>query len=169
MGSLVIWVLFGYLACVTIPLAYSDVRERRLPNSYVLPGFVIVFWAIAVCWIHDSAPPIASLLGGLVVVLIFYCGAALGGFGMGDVKLATLIVMSLGLLSWWAAFVAITLAGAVGGVAGYTVLWRSAGRREAATGGAALRARGVPFGVPLLIGLWGAAVLWGVVFLWGAE
>ncbi|AAT89451.1 hypothetical protein Lxx16820 [Leifsonia xyli subsp. xyli str. CTCB07] len=37
-----------YLAAVTVPLVAADVRERRLPNALVLPGYV--FLVVGVVW-----------------------------------------------------------------------------------------------------------------------
>ena len=88
-----------------------DVVEHRIPNRVVVPAAV----ACAVLHAAEAARP-QQLLGGLAVV-----AAMLGlslvsptSFGMGDVKLALLLVLGLGGLATQALVLGLVLAAAFG-------------------------------------------------------
>ncbi|MFK3670077.1 prepilin peptidase [Leifsonia aquatica] len=117
-----------YLAVVTVPLVVTDVRERRLPNALVLPGYV--FAAVGLVWealargspSHDTLASVTVVLaGGAGVLGLFLLLVWSGGLGMGDAKLAGLLAIALGaavpVLLWVAAvFLAAALHGVIEGV-----------------------------------------------------
>ncbi|GAA0411778.1 prepilin peptidase [Leifsonia naganoensis] len=103
-----------YLAVVTVPLVVTDVRERRLPNALVLPGYA--FAAVGLVWealargspAHDTLASVTVVLaGGTGVLGLFLLLVWSGGLGMGDAKLAGLLAIALGaavpVLLWVAA------------------------------------------------------------------
>jgi leader peptidase (prepilin peptidase) / N-methyltransferase len=92
-----------YLLAVSWALARTDIRERRLPNKFVLPAFPITL--------------LGQLLAGIVfgnwlaMLFGFVCGLVgflttlwlnrIGALGMGDVKLITVMALALG---WYSPF-----------------------------------------------------------------
>jgi leader peptidase (prepilin peptidase)/N-methyltransferase len=78
-------------------LAIYDLRERRIPNRVVLPAALICAALSLAAGIHPSTGLLAA--GGLVAVLLAVSLAAPATLGMGDVKLALLILCALGSLT----------------------------------------------------------------------
>jgi leader peptidase (prepilin peptidase)/N-methyltransferase len=144
-----------YLAVVTPELVRVDVREHRLPNRLVLPGIGLglVAWLIEsiVSLAGGGRIPLTPIVAGAVFALFLLGLSALGGMGMGDVKLAA----ALGLASW-VPFVAVlspVVGFLCGGVGSVIVIATRRRRRE---GSAAQR---MAFGPYLLAGFWVAAAL----------
>lgn len=89
----------AYIAAVTFPLCVIDVRERRLPNVLVLPGYAVagtglVWDALARGHPVQAVAEVVLCAAGVLGVLLAV--AAGGGIGMGDVKLAGLLILVLG-------------------------------------------------------------------------
>ncbi len=136
-----------YLAAVAPWLVLIDLRERRLPNRLVLPGFVA--WVLGALWVvlADSGagwPRIAaSVVAGGAYALLLGALAWWGGMGGGDLKLGTLLGLALGLVSPVAAVLALPLAFFAGAIVAVVVLATSPkGER---------RGRSIPFGPCLLL------------------
>jgi leader peptidase (prepilin peptidase)/N-methyltransferase len=74
-------------------LAVADERERRIPNRVVLPAAAVCAALSLADGVHTSA----SLLGGAVLVLLMLAVSLAWpvALGMGDVKLALLILCAL--------------------------------------------------------------------------
>lgn len=94
--------LFGpaYLLAVAWPLSKIDIRERRLPNSLVLPAIPITLTGQTLAAVV-SAEWWRLGLAVVVSAIAFAIGLAVNkgaGMGMGDVKL--IAAMSLA-LSWF--------------------------------------------------------------------
>jgi leader peptidase (prepilin peptidase)/N-methyltransferase len=92
-------------------LAYSDVTEHRIPNRIVVP-------ASAFCAVLLLAEGVRMqhLLGSLALVALML-GLSLAwpaSFGMGDVKLALLLVLGLGEVATQALVLGLVLAAAFG-------------------------------------------------------
>jgi leader peptidase (prepilin peptidase)/N-methyltransferase len=123
-GSKGWWGVCGVLLALA---ALVDVRERRLPNP--LLGLAC---AASLAPIYLSADPAmagrALLGGGLALALLTVVHVA-RGVGMGDVKMAGVIGVSVGCLAWTAALVAVACAALAGAIFG--LLWR---RRSVAFG-----------------------------------
>ncbi len=134
----------GYVAAVTLPLCVADLRERRLPNVLVLPGFVFAATGVVGRALARGSPPLAEVVLCSAVVATFAVVAASEGMGMGDVKLAGMLALaatSAGLgAERIAAAAGVAFLGA--GVVALGVLH---------TGG-----REVPLGPFLLLGFWAA-------------
>lgn len=89
----------AYVSAVTFPLCAIDIRERRLPNVLVLPGYAVagtglVWDALARGHPVQAVGEVVLCAAGVLGVLLAV--AAGGGIGMGDVKLAGLLALVLG-------------------------------------------------------------------------
>ncbi len=130
-----------YLAAVTPALSAADVRERRLPNGLVLPGYAAAGLGIAGDAVSRGEVSMFSIVGGVAFFGVFLLIAALGGMGLGDVKLVGVLGLAAGLVSATALAVVPLAAFLLGGVAAVAAL------RGAA-------ASSIPFGPYLLAGFW---------------
>jgi leader peptidase (prepilin peptidase) / N-methyltransferase len=135
-----------FFGAVAVVLAAVDVVEHRLPNSVLLPALgatsvlLILASALGGDWIR-----VAWAAAGLAAMFGLYLAIALlvpAAMGMGDVKLAALIGLTLGWFGWevWTA----------GLLAGFVIggLWASV---ALVTGRSGLRGS-VPFGPSMLAG-----------------
>lgn len=118
MHSLAWWPTVVVLAVALV----TDIRSRRIPNWLVLP-FLVVGLAIS------FAPPswhgvtfLQSLEGMGLGLLLFGILAAMGGMGMGDVKLCAAIGAWVGPQQL---FLALVVTGVAGGV--MALLWAAWG------------------------------------------
>jgi leader peptidase (prepilin peptidase)/N-methyltransferase len=111
-----------YLATVGVALTLIDFDVRRLPDSVILPSYIVTVvllmpaGAAAADW-HAAV----RALAGMVALLALFFALAMAypnGLGFGDVKLAGLIGLYLGWLSWSAllltALGSLLLAGTIG-------------------------------------------------------
>jgi leader peptidase (prepilin peptidase)/N-methyltransferase len=92
-------------------VAATDLAERRIPNRIVAPAAI----ACAVLLVAQAVPP-QQLLGGIALVALIL-GMSLArpaSFGMGDVKLALLLVLGLAGLAAQAIVLGLVLAAAFG-------------------------------------------------------
>jgi leader peptidase (prepilin peptidase)/N-methyltransferase len=145
----------GYVAGVTLPLCVVDLRERRLPNTLVVPGFAFSGAGLAWEGLARGSPPWAALAWCLATMIAFGVLAAFGGVGMGDVKLAGMLALALGCglgpeaigLAVGSAFVA----------AGIVALGAPSGAPSGALSGAP--SGEIPFGPFLLAGFWVAVAV----------
>lgn len=98
-----------YLLAVAWPLTVIDLREHRLPNRLVLPAFPVAFLAqlIATMISADWARQLYAVLIALTVGVLGLAANYLNALGMGDVKLATAIGLTLGYFNPWLPVVAI--------------------------------------------------------------
>jgi leader peptidase (prepilin peptidase)/N-methyltransferase len=104
-----------FLAAVGITLAMIDLDVRRLPDSIVLPSYVVAALLLMPAGAVDAAwwPAVRGLIGALTLSAIYFTLALAypGGVTFGDMKLAGLLGLYLGFLSW-----AAILIGAIGGL-----------------------------------------------------
>ena len=94
-------------------LAYSDVTEHRIPNRIVVPAS-----AACAALLFAEGVRVQHLLGSLALVALML-GLSLAwpaSFGMGDVKLALLVVLGLGDVATRALLLGLVLAAAFGAV-----------------------------------------------------
>lgn len=101
-----------YLLVVAWPLTVIDLREHRLPNRLVLPAFPVAFLAqlIATIISADWARQLSAVLIALAVGVIGLGANYIDTLGMGDVKLATVIALTLGYFNPWLPAIAIGIA-----------------------------------------------------------
>jgi leader peptidase (prepilin peptidase)/N-methyltransferase len=147
-----------WFAGAAVLLAVIDAQHKLLPNRVVLPslgvGAVLLLGAAAVDSQWNSL--LRALLGAAVLFAVYLVLALISprSLGMGDVKLAALVGLSLGWLGWGAVL--------VGGFAGFVVqavlaLVLLAARRIGLRGD-------LPFGPAMLIGA-AIAIGWSGVLL----
>lgn len=138
-----------YLGAIGVALTLIDLDHHRLPNSIVLPSYVVgaVLLTLA-SWNPGGESDWGALLRaaiGCVGLYVFYFGAAIAypaGMGFGDVKLAGVLGMYLAWFGWGAFAVGAFGAFLLGGVFSVGLLLaRRAGRKS-----------GIPFGPWMLAG-----------------
>jgi leader peptidase (prepilin peptidase)/N-methyltransferase len=108
-------VAYLYLGAVGVTLALMDSEKRRLPDTLVLPSYVIAVLLLmpAGAKTGDWMTAVRAL-GGMIALAAIYAALALAyprGLDLGDVKVAGLLGLYLGWTSW-----AAVLVGAVGGL-----------------------------------------------------
>jgi leader peptidase (prepilin peptidase)/N-methyltransferase len=104
LGGQVAVAAFVYLGVIGVALAQIDVAVQRLPDRLTLPAYpaLILMLAVAAATGDDWAALLRAVLGGIATgaayaLLALASGGQVGG---GDVKLAGLIGLLLGWLSW---------------------------------------------------------------------
>ena len=121
---------------VGIALSVIDLGVRRLPNALVLPAYPLlgVLLAGAGALRHDWWSVARAGLGAVALFGFFFLLATLSprGMGFGDVKLAGVIGLVLGYLSWSALLVGAFAGFFLGAVAGIVVIAVGAGSRKTA-------------------------------------
>lgn len=151
----------AYLGVVTIPLVRIDWKTHKLPNVWVLPGYVALAIAWIGQWISTGEYPLVPALaaaGYFTFMLLLSFG---GGMGMGDVKLAGLLGGAAGLISVTAAILSPLLAFIAGGLVAVLVLVLTlVGKRlPLSQAWAVTKQTKIPFGPMMLLGFWVAMVL----------
>lgn len=147
-AALIVLLAFLYLASISVALALIDLDTHRLPNSIVLPAYVVglVLLGTAAVIGNDLGTLLRGALG-LCILWAAYLVLALavpGGMGFGDVKLAGVIGLFLGYLGWGELAVGAFAAFLLGG---FFALGLVAAKR-------ANRKSGIPFGPWMLAGAW---------------
>jgi len=114
-----------YLLLVGIPIVYTDLREKRIPNKLVLPATgALVLTTIAIAFITGDW--LNALLTFLIAFTLFSLLTYLsirGWIGMGDVKLLVTMGIALSpfaLMNW--AWLVLTTAGLTLLIIGYKLL-----------------------------------------------
>ena len=144
----VVIVAFCYLAAISIVLTLIDIDVKRLPNSIVLPSYVVgaVLLTLA-SWLLGDWTALLWAGIGMAVLYAFYFVLRLvrpGGMGGGDVKLAGVLGLYLGWVGWGALAVGAFAAFLIGGIWGIALMAaRKAGRKTA-----------IPFGPFMILGAW---------------
>jgi leader peptidase (prepilin peptidase)/N-methyltransferase len=133
------WVLLPYLVVFSVLLAVSvvDLRLYRIPDRFVFPalGTTAVLVVIASFVVLPSASDAFSALRFALAGLVAYFGILFvahllypAGMGMGDVKLALLMGLTLGWLatSYGSAIYLVLIALIIGSVLGivFGLVWR---------------------------------------------
>jgi leader peptidase (prepilin peptidase)/N-methyltransferase len=147
-AAVLVVVAFLYFAAISIVLTLIDLDTHRLPNSIVLPSYLVagILFTVA-AWLSNQWELLLRAAIGMVVLYAFYAllrFARPGGMGGGDVKLAGVVGIYLGWLGWGALAVGAFAAFLYGGVFGIALLLlRRAGRKTA-----------IPFGPWMILGAW---------------
>jgi leader peptidase (prepilin peptidase) / N-methyltransferase len=111
-----------YLAAIAVTLAMIDFDVQRLPDSIVLPSYVVgVLLLMPAGAVRANWWSAERGLLAMTILFFVYFGLSMaypGGVGFGDVKLAGLLGLFLGWVSWgsvlFATFGAFVLGGGVG-------------------------------------------------------
>lgn len=141
-------VAYLYLAAISIALALIDLDTHRLPNTIVLPSYLVgaALLGAAGALTGDGAALLSAAIGGVVLYALYLLLALVypGGMGFGDVKLAGVLGIFLGYLGWGPLIVGGFAAFVLGGVFALALV---AARR-------ARKGSGIPFGPWMLAGAW---------------
>jgi leader peptidase (prepilin peptidase)/N-methyltransferase len=133
-----------YLAAVGVTLAMIDLDVRRLPDSIVLPSYVIsVLLLMPAGAVSGEGWVAARALIGMGALWTMYFAIAVAyptGMGFGDVKLAGLVGLYLGYLGWGALLVGGFGAFVIGGISGGALI----------ASGRASRTNSIPFGPSMI-------------------
>ena len=139
---------FAGLAVITAPLTVIDVRQHRLPNALTGAGAAWALLCAGVIAVTSGAwePLLVSVASGVACAggLLLLALVSKGGMGMGDIKLAGVIGLVMGLIAWTAAVAAIVWAFVLGAVIALRLI----------VIGKAQRGTAVPFGPMLIAGAW---------------
>jgi leader peptidase (prepilin peptidase) / N-methyltransferase len=137
-----------YLAAISIALAAIDLDVHRLPNTIVLPAYLVGGVALTVAaGATGDLESLARAAAGAGMLFAFYLVLALiapRGMGMGDVKLAGVLGLFLGWFGWDALAVGALAAFLLGGLYGVILILARRARRTT----------GIPFGPWMLAGAW---------------
>ena len=137
-----------YLAAAGLALALIDRATHRLPDAIVLPSYAVTAAllvggsAVSGDWRSLARAVLGCLLSLGLHALLW--GLYPAGMGFGDVKLAGLLGLALGYLSWAALVVGTAAAFVLGGVVGVLLLLGS--RRS--------RRSRLAFGPFMVAGVW---------------
>jgi leader peptidase (prepilin peptidase)/N-methyltransferase len=118
------WGVCGTLLALA---AVVDVHEQRLPNE--LLAMATLTSVLAMCWQADLAMSVRTVTGGVLAGSLMMSVRVVRGVGMGDVKMAMAIGLSVGAFGWRLAPIAIAVAATA--AAGYGTIRR---RQRAAFG-----------------------------------
>ncbi|KPJ84652.1 MAG: hypothetical protein AMS17_15950 [Spirochaetes bacterium DG_61] len=93
------WIDFLLLLIFLIPIVIFDIKEKRIPDLFVLPGIGIF---LIKRLIEREIPVYMVLINGVVgfafIFLLFVFSK--GKIGLGDAKLSALISLALGVKLW---------------------------------------------------------------------
>ncbi len=149
-----------YLAAVSIALALIDLDVKRLPNTIVLPSYLVgAALLIPAAAVHGDWRSAARGVTAMAALWILYFGLRCiypGGMGYGDVKLAGLLGLYLGWLGWSSVWVGTFAGFLLGGLTGGVLMATGRASRKAA----------IPFGPAMLAGAMLALFVAGPVATW---
>jgi leader peptidase (prepilin peptidase)/N-methyltransferase len=141
-------VAFLYLAAVSIALSFIDLEHHRLPNTIVLPSYVVgaILLGTSSILIGDYAALVRAGIGMVAMALGYFALSLLwrGGMGLGDVKLAGVLGLYLGYSGWGSLAVGSIGAFFLGGIFGLVLILLHKTTRKS----------GIPFGPWMLLGAW---------------
>jgi leader peptidase (prepilin peptidase)/N-methyltransferase len=149
-----------YLAAVGIALAAIDLETHRLPNVIVLPSYAVLASLFVVATLVDGhVENLLRALVGMIALAAFYLLVVLvypKGMGFGDVKLAGLLGMAMGYVSWGSLVFGSFAGFALGAIAGIAVIASGRGTRKTA----------VPFGPFMIVGAFVGILVGEAVAAW---
>jgi leader peptidase (prepilin peptidase)/N-methyltransferase len=148
---------FLYLGGVGVALAMIDLDVKRLPNSVVLPSYVVALVLLSAAALANGEwSNLLRALFGMAALFAFYFLLVVvypSGMGFGDVKLAGVLGLYLGYLGWAEVITGGFLGFLFGGVVGAGLMvMRKAGRKSQ-----------IPFGPFMLMGALVAIVAGGAL------
>ncbi|ALV44495.1 leader peptidase (prepilin peptidase) / N-methyltransferase [Arthrobacter alpinus] len=135
-----------YLLWLSVILSAIDIHTHTLPNRYVLPAYPIAGALLVAAALTSGSPAsLARAVGGAALMVVLYWilwALHPSGLGFGDVKLAGVLGLYLGFLSWQHV--------ALGAAAGFVLggLWALA---HVASGRGTIKSP-IPFGPSMLAG-----------------
>ncbi|MDP9883289.1 leader peptidase (prepilin peptidase)/N-methyltransferase [Sinomonas atrocyanea] len=145
----------AYYLWMAARLAVIDIRSHLLPNRIVLPSYwaavPLTVAAVVAAGGFDAGAAVRVLGGGAVLWLVYFVLRVVypAGMGFGDVKLAGVLGLYLGFLSWQHLFWGTAVAFLLGGLYGLGLIVTRRGTAKSA----------IPFGPFMLAGTAIALVL----------
>jgi leader peptidase (prepilin peptidase)/N-methyltransferase len=133
---LIVPLVYTLAVWVMVPLAFIDLDVHRLPNKIQLPAYPILAALLAGCSYAtgDWGALVRAAIAGAALWAFFLILALVlpgGGIGFGDVKLAGLLGMLLGWLTWAHVIIATMATFLIGGViAALLLVTRRKGRKD---------------------------------------
>lgn len=149
------WTLpaFLYLAAIAVALSMIDLDVHRLPDAIVLPsyGVALVLLGLAAALDGTWDQLLRGVLAGLALFAFYFVLVLVypSGMGFGDVKLAGVLGLYLGWVSWGAVVLGTFAAFLIGAVVGIVVMVAGKGGRKTK----------IPFGPFMFVGAGLALVL----------
>ncbi|WP_413250361.1 prepilin peptidase [Sinomonas flava] len=138
----------AYFAWMSARLAVIDIRSHLLPNRIVLPSYWAALPLAGAAALGTGAFDVGAALrvlgGGAVLWLVYFVLRVVypAGMGFGDVKLAGVLGLYLGFLSWSHLFWGTAAAFLLGGLFGLALIVTRRGTAKSA----------IPFGPFMLAG-----------------
>jgi leader peptidase (prepilin peptidase)/N-methyltransferase len=160
LATSLVLIAFVYLAAISIALLVIDLDVQRLPNSIVLPGYLVGFILLggASALVADWNTIIRMAIG-MAAMYAFYALLRFirpAGMGGGDVKLAGVLGIYLGWLGWSTLIIGAFAAFLLGGIFGIVlIIFHRATRRTR-----------IPFGPWMLAGAWVGILLGPALGAW---
>jgi leader peptidase (prepilin peptidase)/N-methyltransferase len=152
-----------YLTSIAVALAFIDVDAQRLPDVIVLPSYIVgVVLLMPAGAVGDDWWSAVRGLAAMTLLFALYLTLSMaypGGMGFGDVKLAGLLGLFLGWVSWGSVVVATFSAFLLGGVVGVSLLLARRANRKSA----------IPFGPFMLAGAFLALFFAGTASSWYGD
>lgn len=109
--TFLILVPIAHLLLLAIPLAVYDIRERRLPNKWVVPNLALAFVSVvATMFFGEWGRALIALGVALLVFVLLLVANNLDVVGMGDVKLLTAVSLPF---AWFSPLYVLALIGLV--------------------------------------------------------
>lgn len=141
-------VAYLYLASISIALALIDLGTRRLPNSLVLPSYVVLAALLTGACLLGApwGALLRAAIGGAALYAFYFLLRVVrpGGMGGGDVKLAGVLGVSLAWFGWGSLVVGAFSAFLLGGIVGVGLMVARRATRKSA----------IPFGPWMIAGAW---------------
>ena len=106
------WIGPAYLLLMTLPLAFIDIKQRRLPNKIVLPGLAITLVGQVLSVLAGAQWQQLAVAWATAVTVFALAAVAnyFGALGMGDVKLMALMTTALSWFGWQHPLIAFAVA-----------------------------------------------------------
>lgn len=137
-----------YLLALSVVLGRIDIRTHKLPNRFVLPAYPVagVLLGGAAIAAGEPARILGSWGGALALFLLYLLLWVIypAGMGLGDVKLAGVLGLYLGLLGWEHVMLGVGAGFVLGGLWGVVLLISRRGTLKST----------IPFGPAMLAGTW---------------
>ncbi|GAA4354076.1 prepilin peptidase [Angustibacter luteus] len=124
-----------YLAAITVALTMIDIDVRRLPDAIVLPSYAVALVLLLLPAVLDNRwdDLLRAVLGGAALFAGYFLLIFIkpGAMGFGDVKLAGVLGIYLGWLSWGVLLLGAFAGFLLGGVYGIVLMLAGrAGRKS---------------------------------------
>lgn len=155
------WVIAIALTCILVWAAFTDVRERKIPNWTVLAVVGLALpWLATYVLLGSGVWVLWAIAGGVIAFIVSFILYASGVIGAGDSKLFAAVALFTGL--WNLPMLAIATAAAGALIAAVSFVSRPSRAMTMLTlRGKGDFGRGIPYGVAIAIGT--AFVVWSVL------